>query len=50
MADNKINMPHSAGGIVRYFDDYKSKIEISPYLVVGFIVLVIIFELVLHTL
>ncbi len=27
---NKINVPQSQGGIVRYFDDYKSKLEISP--------------------
>lgn len=27
---NKINVPSSQGGIVRYFDEYKSKLEISP--------------------
>jgi len=50
MADNKIHIPQSSGGIVRYFEDYKSKIEISPYVAIGFIALVIILELILHTL
>ena len=27
---DKISMPSSMGGIVRYFDEYKSKIELSP--------------------
>lgn len=27
---NKINMPSGGGGIVRYYDEYKSKLEISP--------------------
>ncbi len=50
MADNRISMPQSAGGLVNYQSDYKSKIEFSPYTVVGFIVLVIIFELLLQLL
>ncbi|MBL7100951.1 MAG: preprotein translocase subunit Sec61beta [Nanoarchaeota archaeon] len=44
----KIQMPSSGGGLVRYFDDYKSKIEIKPIFVVGFIILVIVFEIYLH--
>ncbi|MBU4502061.1 MAG: preprotein translocase subunit Sec61beta [Nanoarchaeota archaeon] len=44
----KINMPQSGGGLVRYFDDYKSKIEFKPILVVIAIVVVILFELYLH--
>jgi len=28
--DNRINMPSGIGGLVRYFDEYKSKIEIKP--------------------
>ena len=50
MADNRIHVPQSSGGLVRYFEDYKSKIEINPYIVVGFIVLVVIFEIILHIL
>jgi preprotein translocase subunit Sec61beta len=48
MADNKIQMPQSGGGLVRYFDDYKSKIEMSPVTVVVMIIVVMIIELVLH--
>jgi preprotein translocase subunit Sec61beta len=28
--NNKINMPSSTAGITRYFDDYKSNIELQP--------------------
>ena len=44
----KIQMPQSGGGLVRYFDDYKSKIEIGPVSVVVLILLVIVVELGLH--
>ena len=48
MSDDRIQMPHSGGGIVRYFDEYKSKIEFSPKVVVGILILVIILEVLLH--
>lgn len=35
-------MPSSGGGLVRYFEDYKSKIEIPPMVIIVIIVLVII--------
>jgi len=44
----KIQMPSSGGGLVRYFDDYKSKIEFKPILVVIFIIVIILLELYLH--
>ena len=44
----KIQMPQSGGGLVRYFDDYKSKIEFKPMVVVIAIVAVVVFELYLH--
>ncbi len=44
----KIQMPQSGGGIVRYFDDYKSKIEFKPIVVVIAIIVVILLELYLH--
>lgn len=44
MAD-KIQMPSSGGGIVRYFDDYKSKIEFKPSYIIIFIVIVILIEI-----
>lgn len=49
MAQEKIQMPSSGGGLVRYFDDYKSKIEIKPHYVLAVIVLIIIIEIFLHT-
>lgn len=41
-------MPSSGGGLVRYFDDYKSKIEIKPIIVIIAIIVVILLELYLH--
>ena len=49
MADkNRITMPSGMGGLVRYFDDYKSKIEIKPGHVIVLTVLVIVLMLLLH--
>jgi len=48
MADNKINLPSSGGGLVRYFDDYKSKLEIKPMAVIITIVAVILVEVYLY--
>lgn len=42
---DKIQMPTSGGGLVRYFDDYKSKIEFSPKFIIAVIVLIIIIEM-----
>lgn len=44
----RIQLPSSGGGLVRYFDDYKSKIEIKPIVVIIAIIIVILFELYLH--
>jgi len=48
MADNKIRMPSSGGGIMRYYDEYKSKIEIPPMAVIIVIIIVCVFVIVLH--
>ena len=40
MAEDKIGMPSSMGGLVRYFDEYQSKIQLKPVYVVLIIVLV----------
>ena len=50
MADNKLRLPSGQGGLVRYFDDYKSKIEIKPEYVVAFILGIIVLEIILKTL
>jgi len=48
MAQDKINMPSSMAGLTRYFDDYKSKIELKPEHVIALIVVVILIEIVLN--
>jgi len=41
-------MPQSGGGLLRYFDDYKSKLQVNKNLVIVAIVLVIVVEIVLQ--
>lgn len=48
MAQERISMPSSMGGLVRYFDEYKSKFELKPGHVVVLVVIVILIELLLH--
>ena len=43
-------MPSGMGGLVRYFDDYKSKITLKPEIIIGLVVLVMIVEFLLHNL
>lgn len=50
MAKNeKINMPSGIGGLVRYFDEYKSKIEFKPGVIIILVIIVILIMAVLHT-
>ena len=46
--DNKVSMPSGMGGIVRYFDETKSNIQLKPGHVIIFIVAVIVILLFLH--
>lgn len=48
MADDRIRMPSSMGGLVRYFDEYRSRISFKPGSVVVIAVIVIIIMLILH--
>ncbi|MDP3918854.1 MAG: preprotein translocase subunit Sec61beta [Nanoarchaeota archaeon] len=48
MANDKISMPQSGGGLMRYFDEYKSKIEIDKTWILIAIVLVVVVELFLQ--
>ena len=48
MAEDRIQMPSGMGGLVRYFEDYKSKIEFKPVWVVVFIIAVMVIEILLH--
>ena len=47
MAD-KIQMPSGMGGLVRYFDEYRSKIEFKPGHIVVMCIVIIIIMLLLH--
>ena len=47
MAD-KIQMPSGMGGLVRYFDEYRSKIEFKPGHIVILCIVVIIIMILLH--
>ena len=49
MADERIRMPSSGGGLVRYFEDYKSKVELKLSVVLIMIVVVILIEIIIHT-
>jgi preprotein translocase subunit Sec61beta len=48
MAEDRISMPSGIGGLVRYFDDIKSKVTMSPEFVLVLIVAVMIIEYALH--
>jgi len=48
MADDRISMPSGMGGLVRYFDEYKSNIRIKPSYIVLLVALVIFFEFALR--
>ena len=46
--DNKVRLPSGQGGLTRYFDEVKSKIEFSPSAVIVISVAVMIIILMLH--
>ena len=48
MADDKISMPSGIGGLVRYFDDYKSKIRFKPGHLLVLAGIIILLVLLLH--
>lgn len=43
MVDSKISMPGTFGGLMRYDDEYESKIKVSPWQVVGYIIALVVF-------
>ncbi|MEK6947458.1 MAG: preprotein translocase subunit Sec61beta [Nanoarchaeota archaeon] len=49
MADNRISMPQGMGGLVRYFDEYKSKIKFKPGHIIVLCVVVIVIMVLLYT-
>ena len=46
--DNKIRMPSGQGGLTRYFDEYKSKIEFSPGSVIVLSIVIMAIIIILH--
>jgi len=49
MAEDKIIMPSGQGGLVRYFDEYKSKIKFKPGHIIVLCVVVIVIMLFLYS-
>jgi len=47
--DNKLTMPSGMGGLMRYFDEYKSKIRIKPGHIIIMCVVVIVIMIILYT-
>jgi len=50
MSKDKIQMPASQGGLVRYFDEYKSKFTLKPVHVIIFIIIIIVLLIALNAL
>ncbi len=48
MADDKIRLPSGQGGLTRYFDEYKSKIEFSPGSVIILAIIIMVVVILLH--
>ena len=49
MANDRISMPQGMGGLVRYFDEYKSKIKFKPGHIIVLCVVVIVIMILLYT-
>lgn len=46
--DDKIRMPSSMGGLVRYFDEYQSKIKFKPGQIIILTIIVIVLLIILQ--
>lgn len=49
MAQDRISMPSGMGGLVRYFDEYKSKIKFKPGHIVIFCIVIIVIMIFLYS-
>ena len=49
MAQNRISMPSGMGGLVRYFDEYKSKIKFKPGHIIVFCIIIMVIMLFLYS-
>lgn len=41
--DGKISMPGSFGGLMRYDEEFKSRFMLSPYHVIAFLIVIVLF-------
>ncbi|MFH1248701.1 MAG: preprotein translocase subunit Sec61beta [archaeon] len=48
MADNNLRVPMTGGGLLRYYEESKSKIQIKPQYVIIMIAAAVIFEVVIR--
>jgi preprotein translocase subunit Sec61beta len=49
MANDKISMPSGMGGLVRYFDEYKSRIEFKPGHIIVLCLVVMVIMILLYS-
>ncbi len=42
-SDSKINLPGGMGGLMRYDEEYETKLKLTPIHVIAFIIIVILF-------
>jgi preprotein translocase subunit Sec61beta len=47
--NDKVSMPSGMGGLVRYFDEYKSALRIKPGYIIVLVIVIIIIEIILHS-
>jgi preprotein translocase subunit Sec61beta len=44
---DKINLPSGFGGLLRFSEEYKSKIRLKPSYIIGFVIAIAIFSILL---
>ena len=49
MAQDKVSMPSGMGGLVRYFDEYHSKIRLKPGHIIVLSIVIIVIMIVLYS-
>lgn len=47
MAKEGINIPAGFGGLMRYNEEYDSKIKLKPSYVIAFVILIVLFVIIL---
>ena len=49
MAQDKVSMPSGMGGLVRYFEEYHSKIRLKPGHIIVLSIVIIVIMIVLYS-